>query len=52
MILSEENKDIMIGMLGVGKDGNQILSILDQITSNITTSTESAYLTEDEVDSL
>lgn len=51
MIL-EENSDIMIGMLKVGENGNQILSILDQITADISTSPEPAYLTEDQVDSL
>lgn len=51
----EQNRDIMLGMLKVGENGSQILSILDQITSNIEPAVESStheYLTEEMVDSL
>ena len=52
----EQNKDIMMEMLKVGENGNQILSILNQITSDIESTNEEtsepAFLTENQVATL
>lgn len=52
----EQNRDIMLGMLKVGENGNQILSILNQIVPDTSSANEETkeptFLTDEQIATL